>query len=106
LESYKNAASICKSAIRVFITNYQNNLTTEGNLGNFYRYANSKFCSKSPVSPNQDVNGFLATDPQRKADILQQAFRNNHTVDIGSLHYINVKTYQFKHSVKDDQIYV
>ncbi len=87
-ESYsscKKVASACRAAITYFISSYENNLVTNGNLGDFYRYANNKFSCKSAVGPLQDNNGLVTTDPALKADIMQHAFSNNYTVDNGCL---------------------
>ncbi len=92
MESYKRAARACISALSDFITNYENNLIAGGSLGDFYRYANNKFCSKSAVGPIQHSSGSFITDPKRKADILQQAFQSNYMVDNGCLPYMRKQT--------------
>jgi hypothetical protein len=67
-----SAACECKYAILGFVTSHENNLTTDGNLGNFFPYANNKFCCNT---------GNFITDFEHKAEILQKAFQNNYLVD-------------------------
>lgn len=92
LESYKCIAHECKFTIDDFIANYENNLTVNGNLGDFFRYANNKFCCKSTIGPIQDSTGYFTTDPKRKAEILQRAFQNNYTTDNGNLPSMEKRT--------------
>jgi hypothetical protein len=90
--SYKSVTSKCKAAITDFVASYENNLVTNGNLGDFYRYANNKFSCKSAVGPLQDNNGLITTDPALKADIMQHAFLNNYTADNGCLPHFPKQT--------------
>ena len=85
LASYKRIASQCKSAIYSHVLFCEKQLIDRGNLGKFYRYANKKFSSKSPVGPLFNSDGSLTADPKEKALILQQAFTQNFTVDNGHL---------------------
>jgi hypothetical protein len=78
--------------IAAFVVSYENNLTTNGNLGDFFRYANNKFCCKSTIGPIQDFTGCLTTDSEHKAEILQKAFRNNYSVDNGYLPSMEKRT--------------
>jgi hypothetical protein len=66
--SYMNIASKCKTSIKKMITDYENRLIPDGNLGAFYRYANKKFCFKSAVGPLQDETGSVIVDPEHKAN--------------------------------------
>jgi hypothetical protein len=81
LVSYKKAASDSKSAIYSFNLLYENNLIANANIGSFYRYANSKFSSKSAVGPLCNSDGSLIVDSTDKATILLQTFTKNFTVD-------------------------
>ena len=54
-------------------------------MGKFFRYANSKLCSKSTIGPLYNNDGVLTTDPRVKACLLQNTFMRNLTVDDGCL---------------------
>jgi hypothetical protein len=82
----------CKSAIVAFVASSETNLTTNGNLGDFSRYASNKFCCKSTIGPIQDFTGCLTTDSEHKAEILQKAFLNNYSVDNGYLPSMEKRT--------------
>ena len=83
LASYKKISSQCKSATYSFVRSHENHLVDGGNLGMFFRYANSKLCSKSTIGPLYNNDGVLTTDPRVKACILQNTFMRILTVDDG-----------------------
>jgi hypothetical protein len=83
LASYRKAASDCKSAIYSFISSYENNLISNGNLGAFCRYANKKLCTKSAIEPLSRRDGALTCDPTEKAQLLENALVKNYTADNG-----------------------
>ena len=58
-------------------------LISTGNLGKFYRYANSKLNSKTNVGPLRLSDDSLTVDPQVKADLLSEHFGSAFAVDDG-----------------------
>ena len=63
-----------------------------GNLGKFYRYANSKLNSKTNVGPLRLPDGSLTVDPQAKANLLSDYFSSTFTVDDGVLPTLSTRT--------------
>ena len=60
-------------------------IISSGNLGQFYRYANSKLNSRTNVGSLRQPDGSLTIDPQVKANLLSDYFSSTFTVDDGSL---------------------
>ena len=83
LAAYKQIASDCKSLTYSYFLQREKHLVENGNLGKFFRYANSKFCSKSTIAAIHKSDGSLTTDPLEKASILQQTLVKNFTADDG-----------------------
>jgi hypothetical protein len=81
LNSYKKLASQCKSDIYSFALSREKHLVEKGNIGKFFRYANSKFSSKSTIGPLLRSDGSLTSDSLAKASIFQNTFVQNFTSD-------------------------
>ena len=81
---YKHLSSQCRRAIFQFIEKREESLISSGNLGKFYRYANSKLNSKTNVGPLRQADGSLTVDPQVKANMLSDYFGSVFVVDDGS----------------------
>jgi hypothetical protein len=86
LVTYSKAASDCKNAIYSLAVNYEKNLVSNGNTGAFYRYANKKVYTKSSISPLLRSDCSYTGDPTEKAELMQEAFAKNYTLDKGVLH--------------------
>ena len=78
---YKELSSECKSAIYKFALAREHSIVSRGNVGSFYRYANSRFCCKSAVGLIADSNGQLVADSTARANILHQTFLKNFSAD-------------------------
>ena len=89
---YKITNSKCRKAIFYFIQNREDALIATGNLGKFYRYANSKLNSKTNVGPLRLPDGSLTVDPQAKANLLSDYFSSTFTVDDGVLPTLSTRT--------------
>ena len=85
LAAYKARAAACRSAINKCIAERESKLVDSGNLGAFYRYANGKLSSRSTVGPLISRDGHTLTNPSEKAELLNEYFRNNFTVDNGTI---------------------
>ena len=81
LTAYKARAADCQSAINSYISERENKLIDSGNLGAFYRYSNGKLCSQSSIGALVTNDGRTITDPSEKAELLNENFRNNFTID-------------------------
>jgi hypothetical protein len=64
------------------IRQHEESVVESGNLGQFYRLANSKFTFKTAVATLKCADGTLTTDPTTKASILQNYYSSVYTVDI------------------------
>jgi len=89
---HQELSSKCREAIYHFIQNREDALITTGNLGKFYRYANSKLNSKTNVGPLRLPNGDLTIDPQTKANLLSEFFSSTFIVDDGVIPVAPVRT--------------
>lgn len=81
LIAYKARAAACRTAINNYAIERENKLIDGGNLGAFYRYANGKLCSRSTIGPLIGHDGSTITNPPEKAELLNENFRNNFTID-------------------------
>ena len=54
---YKRLVTECKNAIKCFAVSCENNLIDSGNIGDFYKFVNSKTSVRSGVPPLRDANG-------------------------------------------------
>jgi hypothetical protein len=85
LIAYKSITSQCRQAIHSYHATLEDKIISSGNINKFYRYANRKFSSRSPVGPLKQTNGSLIIDPARKADLLQSVFSSMFTTDNGHI---------------------
>jgi hypothetical protein len=63
----------------------EDKIISSGNINNFYRYANRRFSSRSPVGPLKQDDGSLIIDPSLKANLLQSVFSSMFTSDNGCI---------------------
>ena len=84
-EQYNKAAAKCRLSTRKFIADSERQLVAKGNIGQFYRYANKKFCSKSSIGPIKTQFDTLVTDPSLKAEIFNNTFASYFIQDNGVL---------------------
>jgi hypothetical protein len=78
--AYLESAKRCKSQLEMNALEAENKILSGGNLGNFYRFVNSKLNSKSGVGPLKNGNEYV-TSPSDKASLLNDYFCNACTVD-------------------------
>jgi hypothetical protein len=80
-QQYAAISSRCREAVYNYVAKREENIINSGNLGKFFRYANSKFSHKSSVGPLMDANGNKTIDPEVKASLLSQYFQSQFTTD-------------------------
>jgi hypothetical protein len=78
---YKDISSRVRKSIYGHVVKREQTILDSGNLGKFYRYANSKFTHKSSIGPLQDADGNKTIDPQVKAELLSKYFQSQFTTD-------------------------
>jgi len=71
-----------REAVYNYIAKREKNIINSGNLGKFFRYANSKFSHKSSVGPVMDGYGNKTIDSEVKASLLSQYFHSHFTIPI------------------------
>ena len=71
---YNRIAAESRRAVRSFISESEFRLLSSGNLGQFYRYANKKFCSKSSVGLIRTKSGELSSNPTVIAETFNGTF--------------------------------
>ena len=81
LAKFKKISSDCRKAVHMAVQNHEESVIASGNLGKFFRFANSKFNARSNVGPLKLPNGSLTTDPAVKAELLSDYFHTVFTVD-------------------------
>lgn len=84
-QDYKLISSRCRKATYAHIAQREDKIIQSGNLGKFFRYANSKFTHKSSIGPLQDASGKKTIDPRVKATLLSKYFQTQFTTDNKSL---------------------
>ena len=80
-QQYAAISSRCREAVHNYVAKREENIINSGNLGKFFRYANSKFSHKSSVGPLLDANGNKTIDPEIKASLLSKYFHSQFTND-------------------------
>jgi hypothetical protein len=78
---YKLISSKCRQAKLDATRKFEESIINSGNLGKFFRYANSKLATKHNVGPLRFSNGSITIDPSLKADLLSKYFDSVYTVD-------------------------
>ena len=91
-QDYKEISSHCRKAVYAHTAKREEEIITTGNIGKFFRYANSKFTHKPSIGPLQDANGNKTIDPQVKADLLSKFFQSQFTTDNNILPDIHPRT--------------
>lgn len=82
---YKTCSAKCKQAIDEFVTNYENRLIEQGNVGSFYRYVNKKLNGSNNIAPLRDHDGNLVYTDDQKATLLNEYFSSIYTGDNGTV---------------------
>jgi len=82
---YNLISSRCRKAVYAHVAKHEEKLINSGNIGKFFRYANSKFSHKPSIGPLRDALGNKTMDPQVKAKLLSQFFQSQFTSDNGVL---------------------
>jgi hypothetical protein len=80
-QDYKKISSQCRKAVYAHTAKREEAVIKTGNIGKFYRFANSKFTHKPSIGPLQDANGKKTIDPHVKADLLSKFFQSQFTTD-------------------------
>ena len=71
---YNKIAAESRRAVRSFTSQSETRLISNGNLGQFYQYANKKFCSKSSIGLIRNKFGVLTSTPTEIAETFQETF--------------------------------
>ena len=80
---YRAIGSRCRAAIHNSVQKYEESIIDSGNLGQFFRYANSKLVGRKNVGPLQQADGSIVVDAGIKARLLAQSFNSLFTHDDG-----------------------
>jgi len=86
---FKQLCSQYREAVCQAISSFETAIVKNGNLGKFYRYANSKFSTKSNVGSLLKPDGELTCDAKIKAELLCEYFKGVFTADNGVLPNVN-----------------
>jgi len=82
---HKIISSKCRQAKLDTTRKFEESIITSGNLGKFFRYANSRLSTKHNVGPLRLPEGSITVDPAVKATLLSQYLDSVYTVDNGDL---------------------
>jgi len=85
--AYKTYVSKCRTALSTFSQDKERDIISSNNVGNFYRYVNSKLGSRKTVHPIKvcNKNNELTSDPVEQANVFNDYFASVFTVDNGVL---------------------
>lgn len=83
LAKYKLASQACSDSIKDYVTQYENNLISDGKLGNFYKYINHKFNGSTGIGSLLNSSGEIVHSSDAKANLLNDYFSSVFTVDNG-----------------------
>ena len=72
---YSTAAVGCKTAINKFHAARELALIRKNNLGNFYKFVNSKIKSNLNGATLRTANGTVTSDPDEKSEIFNHFFQ-------------------------------
>ena len=81
--AYSTAAVGCKTAINKFHAARELALIRKNNLGNFYKFVNSKIKSNLNGAALRTANGTVTSDPGEKSEIFNHLFSEVFTRDNG-----------------------
>ena len=70
LAKYKLVSQACSKGVKDYIAQCENNLISNGKLGNFYKYVNQKLNGSNGVGPLRNTNGQLESTNDAKATLL------------------------------------
>ena len=62
---------------------YEESIIESGNIGKFFRFANSEFNARHNIGPLRKPDGLLTVDPTIKAELLSSYFNSVFTTDNG-----------------------
>ncbi len=82
---FRAISARCREAIHKSVRQFEESIIDSGNLGRFFRYANSKLVGKKNVGPLQRPDGSVTVDPEVKAKLLSDFFQTLFTHDKGSV---------------------
>jgi len=89
---YNKISAESRRAVRSFISQSETRLISNGNLGQFYQYANKKFCSKSSIALIRTKSGILSSSPREIAETFQETFTSYFVHDNNVLPPITTST--------------
>ena len=78
---YEFISSKCRQANFDPTRKLEESIINSGNLGKFFRYANSRLATKHNVCSLRFSNGSITIDPSLKAELLSEYFDSVYTVD-------------------------
>jgi len=78
---YKLISSKCRQAKLDATRKFEESIIRSGNLGKFFRNANSRLATKHYVGPLRLSNGSFTIDPSLKTELLSKYFDSVNTVD-------------------------
>ena len=84
-ELYNRAAKTCKEFLEKHEKYLEHKTLKSADLGKFYKFVNSKLCSKTGIGPLQDEAGKYVLDDHGKASLLNDFFTGVGTVDDNSI---------------------
>jgi len=82
---FRAISARCREAIHRSARQFEESIIDSGNLGRFFRYANSKLVGKKNVGPLQRPDGSVTVEPDVKARLLSDFFQTLFTRDNGSV---------------------
>ena len=91
LSRHKSLAKRVRSAINERVAQHEEALIEGNNFNKMYTYINRKFNISTPIGPLLDNTGTLINEPSAKAELLQNTFTSNFTIDNGQLPSMNVQ---------------
>jgi len=82
---FRAVSARCREAIHRSVRQFEESIIDSGNLGRFFRYANSKLVGKKNVGPLQQPDGSVTVDPDVKSKLLSDFFQTLFTHDKASV---------------------
>jgi hypothetical protein len=89
---YKRLSQVCSCSVNHFQNHTEENLANNGNLGSFYKYANSRLNGSNGIAPLQDKHENLVTSNADKAAHINGYFSSVFTVDNGVVNIAKLPT--------------
>jgi len=73
-QKYLKISKMCKYAMDTKAKEFEKQILNSGDLGKFYKYINSKLCSKSGIGPLKDENNKYVFTASEKSNLLNKYF--------------------------------